>query len=133
MHLYFNFYIRIYDKKNEVSGGGSGVKFGFIRHSMKNNENNNIELENLKPKIIKILKKNKVKKAGIFGSFVRGEQKENSDIDILIEPPKSIGLGFVGIKIELEGELKRKVDLVSYKGINPHLKKYILEEEVRII
>jgi|SRR3989338_1128648 len=100
---------------------------------MKNNENNNIELENLKPKIIKILKKNKVKKAGIFGSFVRGEQKENSDIDILIEPPKSIGLGFVGIKIELEGELKRKVDLVSYKGINPHLKKYILEEEVRII
>ena len=90
-------------------------------------------VEELKPKIIKILKKNKIKKAGIFGSYVRGEQRKNSDIDILIEPPKGMGLEFVGVKLELEDELGRKVDLVTYKGVHPLIKRKILKEEVRII
>jgi len=91
------------------------------------------ELDKLKPKIIKILKKNNIKKAGIFGSYVTGEQKENSDIDILVEPPKGIGFGFVGIQFELENKLKIKVDLVSYNGLSPHLRSRILNQEVRII
>lgn len=90
-------------------------------------------LEKIKPKIIQILKKYNIKKAGIFGSYARGEQKKNSDIDIIIEPPKGIGLGFIDIELELESKLKKKVDLLSYNGINKHLKKYILEEEVRIV
>ena len=90
-------------------------------------------LEEIKKKIVKILKKNKVVRAGIFGSYARGEQKKNSDIDILIEPPKGIGLGFVGIKLELEDELGKKVDLLTYKYIHPLLKKIILNEEVRVI
>lgn len=90
-------------------------------------------IEKIKPKIIKILKKNKIKKAGIFGSYVKGEQKKNSDIDILIEPTKGMGLEFVGVKLELEDELGRKVDLVTYKGIHPLIKRKILKEEVRII
>ena len=90
-------------------------------------------IEELKPIIIKILKKNKIKKAGIFGSYVRGEQKKNSDIDIIIEPTKGMGLDFVGVKFQLENKLKRKVDLVTYKGIHPYLKKRISNEEVRII
>jgi len=90
-------------------------------------------LKKIVAKIKRILKKNKVKKAGIFGSYVRGEQKRNSDIDILIKPPKGIGFGFVGIKLELEDELKKKVDLVSYDGLSPYLKKYILAEEVKIL
>jgi len=94
---------------------------------------NKNELEKLKPRIIKILKNRGIKKAGIFGSFVRGEQKKDSDIDILIEPIRGMGLKFVGVQIELEKELGIKVDLLSYKGINFHLKKYILADEVRII
>jgi len=93
----------------------------------------NKTLAEIKPKIIKVLKKYNIKKAGIFGSFVRGEQKKNSDIDILIEPPHGIGFGFVGIEIELAKALKKKVDLVSYNGISPYLKDKILESEVRII
>ncbi len=94
----------------------------------------NNELEKLKPKIIEVLKNKGIKKAGIFGSFVRGEQKKGSDIDILIEPTKSMSLlNFVEIKLNLEDELDRKVDIVSYRSINPHLKKYILGEEVKII
>ncbi|MEK6871713.1 MAG: nucleotidyltransferase family protein [Nanoarchaeota archaeon] len=92
------------------------------------------ELKKLKSKIVNTLKKYKIKKAGIFGSFVRGEQKKNSDIDILAEIPMNINLfDFVGIKLELEDELGRKVDLVEYRAIKPLIKNRILKEEVRII
>ncbi len=90
-------------------------------------------LEKIRPKIINILKKNKIKKAGIFGSYASGNQRKDSDVDIIVEPPKGIGFGFAGIQLELEKELNRKVDLVTYKYLSPYLKKYILEEEVRII
>ncbi len=90
------------------------------------------ELKKLKPKIIGILKKYGIKRAGIFGSYVRGEEKKNSDIDILIEFNDSL-LTLVGIEMELKKALKKKVDLITYKGISPYLKKYIMAEEVRII
>jgi uncharacterized protein len=91
------------------------------------------ELEKMKPKIINILKKRGIKKAAIFGSFARGEQKKGSDIDILIEPPEGMGLEFFGLNLELEKELGLRVDLLTYKSINPHLKEYILNDEVKII
>lgn len=97
------------------------------------NKKRNLFLDKIKPKIIKILKKNKIKKAGIFGSYARGEQKKNSDIDILIEPPKGMGFGFAGLQIELSEKLNKKVDLVTYKGISPYLKDRILKQEIRII
>ena len=90
-------------------------------------------LEKIKSKIIKILKKYKIKRAGIFGSYATGEQKKNSDIDILIEPTKHMGFKFVGIQLELQNKLKKKVDLVSYKGISPYLKDKILNQEIRIL
>jgi len=93
----------------------------------------NKEIQRIKLKALPVLKKYGVVKAGIFGSYARGENKNSSDIDILIKPPKGMGLEFVGIKLELEDKLGRKVDLVTYKGIHPLLKKQILEEEIKII
>ena len=91
-------------------------------------------LNNIKSKIIPILKKNRIKKAGIFGSYSRGEQKKDSDIDILIEPAENTSLlDISGLKIELEKPLGKKVDIVSYKYIHPYLKKKILDSEIRII
>ena len=90
-------------------------------------------LEKIKPKIIEILKKNKIKRAGIFGSYSRGEEGKNSDIDILIQPSKNMGFEFAGIEIELGKMLNKKVDLVSYNGLSPYLKDKILNQEVRII
>ncbi len=84
------------------------------------------------PKMIKILKKYNVEKAGIFGSYARGEQRKDSDIDLIIEPPKNMGIEFVTLNYELEDALKKKVDLITYKGINPRIKKYVLNDEVRI-
>lgn len=96
-------------------------------------KNKNVELNKIKKIIVATLKKYGVKRAGIFGSYVRGEQRKGSDIDVLIEPPRGIGLEFAGIEIELEKNLGKKVDLITYKYLSPYLKKKILESEVKII
>ena len=83
-------------------------------------------------KIISILKKNGVVKAGIFGSYARGEAKKNSDVDILIQFNDSL-LTLVRIERELKENLGKIVDLLTYKGIHPLLKDRILKEEIRII
>ena len=90
-------------------------------------------IKEIEKKIIPILKKHKAKKAGIFGSWVRGEQKKRSDVDILVELDKTLSLlDVIGIKLELEKALKKKVDLVEYNTIRKELRKNILKEEVPI-
>lgn len=93
----------------------------------------NTELKKIIPKIKSVLKKYKIKKAGIFGSYATGNQKKNSDIDILVEYPKGMGFKFVNIEYELEDKLNKEVDLVTYDSINHLLRKRILEEEIKII
>jgi len=94
----------------------------------------NKEIEEIKRKIVPLLKKNKIVRAGIFGSYARGEQKKNSDIDILIRPTRKMSLfDFAGIKLEIEDKLGNKIDIVSYRAIHPKLKRQILREEIRII
>ena len=84
-------------------------------------------------KIIEILKRNGVKKAAVFGSFARGEEKKNSDIDILVKVPKKMSLlGFIRLELELEEKLKRKVDLVEYGYLHPLLKDQIMKEQIPV-
>lgn len=91
-------------------------------------------IEEIRKKILPILQRYEVKRVGLFGSCVRGEIKEDSDIDILVEIGKDISLlDFVGIKIEIEETLGRKVDLVEYSTIKPLLKERILNEQVVIL
>jgi uncharacterized protein len=96
--------------------------------------NKELNIDKIKKKIVAVLKKHGIKKAGIFGSYAQGKQKKGSDIDILLEPTKDMSLlDLSGLKIELEEATGRKVDLVSYRYIHPYLKKRILESEVRVI
>lgn len=89
-------------------------------------------ISTLKKIIVPILKKNGVMRAGIFGSYARGEQKKESDVDILIKFNGSL-LDLVGIELELRKALDKNVDILTYNGINHLLRKRILDEEVRII
>lgn len=92
------------------------------------------EFNKIKAKILRVLKKYGIKKAGIFGSYARGEQKRNSDVDILIQPPKKMSLlDFVGVKLDLEDVVGQKIDLLSYNGIHPMLRRQILKEEVKVM
>lgn len=70
-----------------------------------------------------------LKEIGLFGSVVRSEQKETSDIDILIEPEKPMGLfEFVNLKNYLSDMLGVKVDLVMKRALKPRIGKRILKE-----
>ena len=74
-----------------------------------------------------------VKEIGIFGSFARGEAKEDSDVDILVEFEKPIGLfKFLELEEYLSNLIGREVDLVSKKALKPNIGKHILEEVVTI-
>lgn len=92
-------------------------------------------------KIKRILSKNKlelkekyhVTEIGIFGSYVRGEQKKKSDIDILVDLKEPVSLlELVGIENHIADILKMKVDLVPKKDIRPELRARILRETVYI-
>lgn len=91
-------------------------------------------LEEIKRKAVPILKEAGVTRSAIFGSYVRGEAKKNSDIDMLVEVPRGTGLfGFVGLKHKLEDVLKKKVDLVTYGALHPRLRERILQEQRPIL
>ncbi len=73
----------------------------------------------------------RVKEIGIFGSFIRGEQRKRSDIDILVdfyEIPDL--LKFINLERYLQKILKKKVDLVRKPAIRSELKEKILSEVV---
>lgn len=76
-------------------------------------------------KIIKLLKANKeklsekyaIKSIALFGSYARDEQKEDSDIDIMVEFTENIGIRFIDLADEIEKIVGLKIDLVSKNGV----------------
>ncbi|MEE8358595.1 MAG: nucleotidyltransferase family protein [Candidatus Hydrothermarchaeales archaeon] len=72
----------------------------------------------------------KVKEIGIFGSYVRGEDVKESDVDILVEFSEPVGWEFIDLKEFLEEILDKEVDLVTVKALKPQLKDRILKEVV---
>ncbi len=90
------------------------------------------ELEKIKP----ILKeKFQVKNIGVFGSYVRGEEDSESDLDILVEFKENSDLSlldFVGLENYLSEALEVKVDLVEKQTLKPHIGEHILREVTEI-
>jgi predicted nucleotidyltransferase len=66
----------------------------------------------------------------LFGSIVRGEQREDSDIDFLVHMKPDSGFGIGGLKWRLEELLECRVDIVPDTSLNPLLKEKILKEAV---
>lgn len=93
------------------------------------------EIKEIQYKVLPLLKRYGVVRAGIFGSYARGDQKKNSDIDLLIQinKKKFSLLDLIGLEQELQLKLGKKVDLLTYKSLNHLLKDTILKEEVRIL
>lgn len=70
-----------------------------------------------------------VKEIGIFGSYIRGEQNDKSDVDILIELEKPIGfVRFMKLENSISDLLGIKVDLVTKKALKPFIGRRILQE-----
>ena len=72
-----------------------------------------------------------IKRIGIFGSWVRGEQTEDSDIDVLVEFEKPVGFfTFIELEDHLSELLGVRVDLVTPDALKPLIKPYVMEETV---
>lgn len=90
----------------------------------------------IKKKITPILKRHNVRRAAVFDSYTRKENKKGSDIDILIEFEKDARkslLDLVGLRFDLEDELKIKVDVLTYNSIHPLLRNSILNSQKVIL
>jgi len=77
----------------------------------------------------------KVTSIGVFGSYLRGEAKKGSDLDVLVEFEEGAGLSlldFVGLENYLSDALGVKVDLVERSALKPRIGKRILEEVVNV-
>ena len=80
-----------------------------------------------------LMKQYRIKEIGIFGSVVRGEQKETSDVDILVEFEEDAKLSlleFVNMENYLGDLLGMKVDLVEKPALKPRIGKIILKEVI---
>jgi len=84
-------------------------------------------------KLIMLLKKYGAKRIEIFGSYARGEERTDSDLDVIVEfsERKSL-LELVGIEQELKDHLGIKVDLLTKQSISPYLIKKI-EKESKVV
>ena len=92
------------------------------------------QIEELRKTLIDMLRKHEVKKAALFGSIVRGEATDESDIDLLaeFEGRKSL-LDLAGLKLDLQEIVRRRVDVLTYKSLHPLLKERILSEQEVIL
>ena len=81
---------------------------------------NSIKIEQIKEKIIPVLKKYPVDKAILFGSYAKGEATENSDIDLFIDTNGKLkGLDFVGLIEILFETTEMEIDLIDKSHIEP--------------
>ena len=100
-------------KRYELKKSTSQTEKAVMKHVEKTKK----KLEELKPSLEE---KFKVKSIGIFGSYIRGEERKESDLDILVEFEESADLsllGFIRLENRLSEELGVKVDLVEKRGI----------------
>jgi hypothetical protein len=92
------------------------------------------QLSNIKSLLLQLkpelLEKYHVSSIGLFGSIVRDDFSNSSDIDIIVDFSKPIGIEFVDLAELIEKKLQKSVDLVSKKGIKP---KYLRAIESEIV
>lgn len=83
--------------------------------------------------ILELLKPYDPKRVGVFGSFARSEEKDHSDLDLIVELGKQIDLlELIGIELELTELLGIKVDLITEQSLSKHLKPFV-EKEIEYI
>lgn len=75
-----------------------------------------------------LLKKYRVKRIGLFGSYIRNESSKRSDIDLLVDFEEKTFDNFIELSFELEKIFNRKIDLLTEKGISPYILPYIKNE-----
>jgi len=93
-----------------------------------------LTLDRVAQKMIPVLKRHGVARAGVFGSVARETAGESSDVDVLVEfHSESSLLDIVGLQQDLEDELGHDVDVVTYRALHPRIRERVLKQQVRIL
>lgn len=85
-------------------------------------------LEEIRTKATPVFKKYGVKRARIFGSFARGEARQDSDVDLVVEFKQPLGFEYFSMLEELEQNVGREVDIMTEESINKFFRPYIIPE-----
>lgn len=89
-------------------------------------------MDRIKARKAYLQKRFKVRTIAVFGSFIRGEQKRGSDVDVLVEFEEVPGLDFFALWDYLERILKKKIDLTTKSALRKEITGKILNEAVYI-
>ena len=91
------------------------------------------KIQQQREEIIQVAGRHRAVNVRLFGSVARGDENEASDIDMLVDflPGASL-LDQVALIHDLSNKLQRKVDVVSTRALNPHLREDILKEAIQI-
>ena len=93
-----------------------------------------MDLQEIRQKAVPILKASGVTRSSVFGSYARGEQREDSDVDILVDMPKGKSLlDLIGLEQDLQDALGKKVDVGTYRSVSKYVKKYVEQDQVPIL
>ena len=89
-----------------------------------------MDFEEVRKKVVPVLRRYGVRRAGLFGSIARGDSGDGSDVDIVVEfsGDKSL-MDLAGLKLDAEEKLGRRVDVLTYASIHPLLRSRILGEQ----
>ena len=115
------------DVRREAGDGPYLFKCRYPNVNLKNGDQMN-RFADLKDKVLPLLRPY-VKRISVFGSFARGEETPESDIDLLVElkPPENrprLGLEWFGLEEELSCVLGREVELIAEGSLSPYLRPY---------
>ncbi len=127
--------VAVHKQLRKLLATGELKKIGkppLVEYVLSNNTmNHDLRLKKIKDMVLPILKEAGVTRSAVFGSTARGDNRIDSDIDLLVDFPKEKSLfDFVDLKLKLEDVLHKKVDLVEYGTIKPRIRHQILNEQV---
>ena len=93
--------------------------------------------QDIKENILESVKKNpyldKIKKVSLFGSYLHGQARDDSDVDLLVELDNDVGLfTLVRIKRDLEGRMAKKIDLVTPNALSKYFRDNVINEAEEI-
>jgi uncharacterized protein len=91
-------------------------------------------VEAVRERVVPALRRHGVVRAGMFGSVARGDDRDDSDVDFLVEFEQGKSLfGLVELQFELEEILGRKADVVTYAGLHKRIRDRVLREQVQLL
>lgn len=93
-----------------------------------------VKINEIKKQTKSIFQEYGVIRSSVVGSFARGEDQKNSDVDILVEFKEPIGLiKFSELQRRLERAINKKVDLMTYRSVYPKLREFLKKDEISLV